>query len=207
MVRRVLAIVAGVLVLDQVTKYIVRQSMHLGESIPIIGDWLRLTYTENPGIAFGITLGHQTLVPVVAILATFLIIGYLWYSRNMQAAYRYSIAVVLGGALGNIIDRVFYGKIYGYGGFFQGRVVDFIHIDLWQGVVANWIPVIGGKYMAFFPVWNVADMAIVLGMLTILFLQYRHQGVTESEVVTAAETSTLISSETPPLPSSGDSPS
>ncbi len=207
-VRRVLAIVASVLVIDQLTKYIVRNSMHLGESIPVIGKWLRLTYTENPGIAFGITLGHQTMVPIVSILATFLIIGYLWHSRNMHAAYRYSIAVVLGGAIGNIIDRVFYGKLYGYGDFFQGRVVDFIHIDLWQGVVAQWVPFIGGKYMAFFPVWNVADMAIVIGMLTVLLLQYRHQSETDdtkSEDADAIESSALLSSETPVLPSSGDS--
>jgi len=149
--------------------------MYLGESVPVIGQWLRLTYTENPGIAFGITMGPRIFVPLVSIIATLLIIGYLWYSRHSGKLYMYSIALVLGGALGNIIDRVFYGKLYGYGELFHGRVVDFIHIDLWQGVVADWVPFLGGKYVALFPVWNIADMAIVIGMMSVLFLQYQIQ--------------------------------
>jgi len=192
MIRRILGIVVLVLAVDQLAKYLVRSSMYLGESVPVIGEWLRLTYTENPGIAFGITMGPRIFVPLVSIIATLLIIGYLWYSRNSGKLYTYSIALVLGGALGNIIDRVFYGKLYGYGDLFQGRVVDFIHIDLWQGVVADWVPFLGGKYVALFPVWNIADMAIVIGMTSVLFLQYQIQERQKKEEEVTSTTVSVV---------------
>src|SRR5690606_30807988 len=87
-------------------------------------------------------------------------------------------ALIVGGALGNIIDRTFYGVIYGYGPLFYGEVVDFVHVDLWRGYVPDWVPFLGGDYMALFPIWNVADMAIVVGVAAIILFQRQfHEGM------------------------------
>lgn len=175
---RALWVAAVVVVVDQLTKVAVVQSMYRSQSIPIIGDWLKLTYTENPGMAFGITFGPRGFITLLALCATLLIGAYLYHLRDRFPPYRYSLALILGGAVGNIIDRVFYGVIYDYGTLFVGRVVDFIHVDLWRGTLQELLPFIGGapRPIALFPIWNVADMAIVVGVVGILSFQRRfHQ--------------------------------
>jgi len=166
---RILWIAVAVVGLDQVTKWLVLQLMHRHQSIPLIGDWLRFTFTENPGMAFGIQFGPPGTVAVLSVLATGLVIYYIVQVRGLYWPYRASLALILGGAIGNIIDRVFYGVWLGYGEFFTGRVVDFIHVSLWQGLVPPGVPLIGGSYMELFPIWNVADMAIVIGVVGVLF--------------------------------------
>jgi signal peptidase II len=111
------------------------------------------------------------MVTVFSIIATLLIIFYLYTVRGGYTPYRASLALILGGAVGNIIDRVFYAKIFGSGALFQGHVVDFIHVNVWRGYVPDAIPFFGGKYMALFPIWNVADMSIVAGVVGILVFQ------------------------------------
>lgn len=168
---RILWISAIVVLVDQLTKVIVLNTMYLGQSIPVIGNWLRLTFTENPGMAFGITFGPRSLVTILSLGATALIIAYMISVRHVGTPYRASLALILGGAIGNIIDRVFYGVILGYDSFFVGRVVDFIHVNLWRGYVPESVPFFGGSYVALFPIWNVADMAIVGGVVGILVFQ------------------------------------
>jgi signal peptidase II len=168
---RVLWITALVVLIDQTAKVIVLNTMYLGQSIPLIGDWLRLTFTENPGMAFGITFGPRALVTILSLIATALIIIYMVTVRRAPWNYRASLCLILGGAIGNIIDRVFYGVLLGYDTFFVGRVVDFIHVNMWRGYIAEGIPIIGGSYIALFPIWNVADMAIVAGVVGILLFQ------------------------------------
>ena len=168
---RLLWIAAGILVLDQTVKVAVRTSMSISQSIPLLGDWLKLTFTENPGMAFGITFGPAGLVTGFSIIATILIIVYMYRVRKGYTPYRISLAMILGGAIGNIIDRLFYGMIFGYGEFFKGRVVDFIHFNIWNGFVPDGVPLIGGTYMALFPIFNVADIAIVSGVVGILVFQ------------------------------------
>jgi signal peptidase II len=168
---RVVWITAIVVLIDQVTKIVVLNTMYLGQSIPLIGDWLRLTFTENPGMAFGITFGPRALVSILSILATALILAYMVSVRAAPWKYRASLGLILGGAIGNIIDRVFYGVILGYDTFFVGRVVDFVHFNLWRGHIPDAVPFFGGSYVALFPIWNVADMAIVAGVVGILVFQ------------------------------------
>lgn len=168
---RVLWITAIVVVIDQITKTIVRTSMYLTQSIDLVGDWLKFTFTENPGMAFGIRFGPPGLITIFSIVATLLIVVYMFRVRGGYAPYRACLGLILGGAFGNIIDRVFYGKIYDYAGYFQGEVVDFIHFDLWKGYISEAIPLIGGSFIALFPIWNVADMAIVAGVVGILVFQ------------------------------------
>lgn len=170
---RVLWLTGIVIVLDQATKLLVMRTMYLGQQIPLIGDWLKLTYTENPGMAFGITFGPRGMVTVFSVIATFLIILYLFKVRKGYLPYRASLGFILGGALGNIIDRVFYGAVFGGDSLFVGRVVDFIHVNVWSGFIPESLPVIGGTYLSLFPIWNVADMAIVCGVVGILYFQKR----------------------------------
>jgi signal peptidase II len=169
-------------VVDQLTKQWVHATMLPGESIPILGDVLRLTYTTNPGMAFGLTLGSKLFLTLFSILATVMIGVYLWYVRKGPWGYRLALALIIGGAVGNVIDRTFYGVIYGYGPLFYGEVVDFIHVDLWRGVVAEWVPFFGGNYLSLFPIWNVADMAIVVGVAAIILFQKRfHEGLVATQ--------------------------
>ena len=172
---RVLWIAVVIIIIDQATKLIVLQNMYVGQSIPLLGDWLKFTFTENPGMAFGITFGPKGFVSVLSITATLLIFLYLYRVRHSYSWYRMSIGCILGGALGNIIDRVFYGAIFYNGNLFTGHVVDFIHVNIWRGYVPESWPFIGGKYAALFPIWNVADMAIVLGVIGILVFQNKFQ--------------------------------
>ena len=189
---RILWLSAAIILIDQVTKLVVYLNMYRNQSIPLVGDWLKFTFTENPGMAFGMTFGPRGMVAVLAIIATVLIIAYMWSVRNGYGPYLLSLALILGGALGNIIDRVFYGVIFGYGGLFMGKVVDFIHVDLWRGTLSDLIPFIGGSdfYFALFPIWNVADMAIVGGVAGILVFQGRfHESRMEQGTAASEETS------------------
>jgi signal peptidase II len=168
---RLFFIAFGVLVIDQLTKVVVKTRMRPGQSIDLVGDWLKFTFTENPGMAFGLEFGAPWVVTALAITATILILAYLRFVKGNHWLYRTSLALVLGGALGNIIDRIFYARIFNYGGFFRGQVVDFVHVDLWSGRLPDWVPLLGGKYFALFPIWNVADMAIVVGVFSVLIFQ------------------------------------
>ena len=213
-----------VIVADQITKVVVTKTLAHSSSTPVIGDWLKLTFTENPGMAFGVTFGPPALITVFSIAATVIILVYAFSIRRGYLPYRFSLALVLGGAIGNIIDRVFYGKLLYGQPFFQGKVVDFIHVDLWRGFVNESVPVIGGNYVALFPIWNVADMAIVLGVVGILVFQrafhrkaierhmedvdvgLREQGIQPHGDTTLATEAPMVSP-SPPVPPPSSEPS
>ncbi len=183
---RVLWVSFALVVVDQLTKAWVQVSMVPGESIPLVGTLLRLTYTTNPGMAFGLTLGSKLFLTLFSIAATVMIGGYLWVVRHGPVGYRLSLALILGGAAGNIIDRTFYGAFQG-APLFYGEVVDFIHVDLWRGYLPEWVPFFGGNFLALFPIWNVADMAIVVGVTAIIVFQRRfHEGLTRAAERSAA---------------------
>jgi len=166
---RVLWVSLALLVADQLTKVWVVATMVPGQSIPVVGSVLRLTYTTNPGMAFGLEVGPKLFLSLFSIVATVAIVVYLWYVRTAPWGYRLALAAIIGGAAGNVIDRTFYGVFYGYAPLFYGEVVDFIHIDLWRGVVD--LPLLGPRFIPLFPIWNVADMAIVLGVGAIILFQ------------------------------------
>ncbi len=167
--------------------------MTKGQSVSLLGDWLKFTFTENPGMAFGLEFGPPALITIFSLVATFLIVVYLYKVGGVYRPYRISLCMVLGGALGNIIDRVLYGKLLYGDPFFLGKVVDFIHINVWRGYVPDSIPIFGGRYLALFPIWNVADMAIVLGVIGIIVFQKHFHKVSLSglgDSDSAAEKST-----------------
>lgn len=185
---RVLWVAALIILVDQATKLTVLQTMYRGQSIPLVGDWLRFTFTENPGMAFGIEVGPPGTITVFAMIVTGLIIYYIYQIRGCYFPYRLSLVFILGGALGNITDRVFYGVMLDYSGYFRGHVVDFIHVDVWRGYLPEVLPLVGGAYTALFPIWNVADMAIVGGVVGILLFQNRfHEELSKAAATAAAE--------------------
>ncbi len=186
---RLIWTVVVVLVLDQATKIVVRLNMDgpPRQSFGILGDWFKFTFTENPGMAFGIMPGSTAVVTAFSIAATVLILIYLLRVRTGYQAYTTCLALILGGAGGNIVDRLFYGVIFDYGPFFQGKVVDFIHFNVWSGLVSDEVPLIGGQFLALFPIFNVADIAICGGVAGILLFQKRfHQMQTEALMVDPA---------------------
>jgi signal peptidase II len=123
-------------------------------------------------MAFGITIGPPGTVTVLSLIATCLVGAYIYRVRNGYAPYLWSLSLIFGGAVGNIIDRVFYGVLLDYGPYFTGHVVDFIHVSLWRGFIPDAIPLVGGSYMELFPIWNVADMSIVIGVVGVLFFHH-----------------------------------
>ncbi|NNF58216.1 MAG: peptidase A8 [Rhodothermaceae bacterium] len=179
---RVLWVTLLILAADQITKVWVKLTMLPQESIPVLGNFFRLTFTENPGMAFGLSLGSKLFLTLFSLVATVLIGVYLWHVRKGPTGYRVALALILGGALGNIIDRVFYGLIWGYDRLFYGNVVDFIHFDIWRGVVPESVPLLGGRYFAIFPIGNIADLAIIGGVAAIILFQRRfHNAMVEAE--------------------------
>lgn len=169
---KVLYLTIAIVVFDQITKLLVKgfslfgisvEGMHYGESIPVLGDLFKLTYIENPGMAFGITLGAKSFFAIVSIIASLVILVYLHRSRSEPLLYRLSIAMILGGALGNLIDRVFYGVLYGQAPLFHGRVVDFFDVDFPD---LNLL----GYQLNRWPVFNIADASVTVGVVLLLIL-------------------------------------
>ncbi|MCH7732918.1 MAG: signal peptidase II [Candidatus Marinimicrobia bacterium] len=136
-----------VVILDQVTKQIARTSMTFHDSIPVIRNFFHFTYVENSGIAFGINFpGGSVIFPIASIIATVAVFYYLWLVRKDQIVVRLSLALILGGAIGNLIDRLLFGK-----------VVDFFDFS------------IAGYH---WPVFNVSDSSVTIGLILFLYSSF-----------------------------------
>ena len=168
-----------VVLCDQITKLLVKgmsvpslgislSGMPYGASRPILGDFLRLTYIENPGMAFGIDIGGKLFFSVFSIIASVAIIIYLYRARREPLGFRISLAMILGGAVGNLIDRVFYGLLFNEGPIFHGKVVDFFDFDFFN---IDFL----GYHLSRWPVFNVADASVTIGVILLLFF-YRATG-------------------------------
>ncbi len=174
---RILNLSAFIVLADQITKLIVKgvsipflgihlAGLRLGSSRPIFGDYLRLTYIENPGMAFGIDIGGKLFFSIFSIIASAGILFYLYKARNENLVFRVSLALILGGAVGNLIDRVFYGVLFNEGAMFYGKVVDFIDADFFN---INFL----GYHLSRWPVFNVADASVSCGVILMLFAHRR----------------------------------
>ncbi|MBS1536769.1 MAG: signal peptidase II [Bacteroidetes bacterium] len=163
----------GLILLDQATKIAVKgfnlfgfqhEGMFVGQSYPILGDTLRLTFVENPGMAFGVSFGWgKVFLTLFSLVAG---IGLAWYLskiRNHSKWVQFGITLLLAGALGNFIDRAFYGVFYNEGALFYGLVVDFIQVDIPD---VNWF----GQVYTHWPVFNVADSCVSCGMVLLLIM-------------------------------------
>ena len=174
---KVLYVTFSVVIADQVTKLLVRGiqipflginiiGMPLYSSKSIIGDFLRLTYIENPGMAFGIDFGWKSFFALFSIIASIAIFLYLYKVRQESRAVRFSLALILGGAIGNLIDRVFYGPLFDGMPLFHGRVIDFIDFDFFN------ISLFGYNFSRF-PVFNIADASVTIGVIMLLIFHKR----------------------------------
>ena len=173
---RVLYVTLCIVFLDQVTKLLVKgftlpifnyyhQGMQLGQSIPVIGDFLRLTFVENPGMAFGIDIGGRLFLTIFSFMASIGIFYYIYHLRKEPFIIRLTLAMILGGAIGNLIDRIFYGVIFGEESLFYGKVVDFIDMDFFN---IDFLAI----HMNRFAIFNVADASVTSGIILML-LFYR----------------------------------
>jgi len=153
------------------------------KSIPIIDKFFYITPVENPGIAFGIDLGPEvkTFVSILTIIATLGLMVYLFRIRKEDFFSRLSIAIILGGALGNLTDRIFYGYFYGYGSLLSGNVVDFLDLRIFRFFLLN-------KVLGIY-VFNIADVAIILGVATLLFALSRKRKIAHQNGVDKIENS------------------
>ena len=149
--------------------------MYNGEKIQIIGDFFRLTFVENPGMAFGFDPGldYKSLISIFSVIASAALFFYIYFSRKKTRSLRIALAFILGGAVGNLIDRIFYGVLYNYAPLFYGKVVDFLDFDFFDFTFF-------GRSYDRWPVFNFADSAVTIGILILLFF-YR-KGSSEEKI-------------------------
>ena len=180
-----LGVVFLTLLVDQLSKIWIKTHMQLHESIEIT-PWFYIYFTENNGMAFGIEIISKLFLSIFRLVAVVLI-GYYLYKivkENYRIGFIVCISLILAGALGNIIDSVFYGVIFdhsygqlatsmpeagGYASWFHGKVVDMLYFPLFSFYWPEWMPVVGGEEFVFFrPIFNLADSAITVGVVLLL---------------------------------------
>lgn len=165
--------------------------MFLGEKIPVTS-WFDLHFVENPGMAFGMEFGGdggKLFLTILRIVISGLLLFWIWSlaRRHERGILIVPLTLIFAGAVGNIIDSMFYGLIFdtpamgvatflpeggGYGTFLHGKVVDMFYFHLWEGVLPTWLPIWGGKPFVFFPaVFNIADAAVSVGIILLLIFQ------------------------------------
>jgi signal peptidase II len=182
-------LLVGILLFDQFVKLYIKTHFMLGEEVNVFGNWFKLHFTENYGMAFGIEFGGKTGKVFLTVFRIIFVMGILWYiqsmaKKGMAMSYVISWTFIAAGALGNIIDSVFYGAYFGYDSWFHGRVVDMLYFPLVQTTIPEWFPFWAGEDFEFFrPVFNIADAAITIGFVLILLTQ-GHANLEENQTTT-----------------------
>lgn len=177
-------IIFVVLLLDQLLKIWVKTHMSLGQEIPVLGNWFKLLFIENPGMAFGWMGGGgivKTLLSVfriVAVIALFFLIFRLT-KKHTKFGVLLGLSLITAGALGNIIDCVFYGQVFHYAGWLHGQVVDMLYfpvIDIARES-NSWLPDFffgpDNHFIFFRPIFNLADASITIGVFYMILFQWK----------------------------------
>ncbi|HEY9187809.1 MAG TPA: signal peptidase II [Bacteroidota bacterium] len=181
---RVLYITLIVVLVDQISKLLIKgfnipflgiyhHGMELNTTFEVIDDFVRFTFVENPGMAFGLDFGGKLFFSIFSIIASIGILYYLYKVRFDKLLLRIPLALILGGAIGNLIDRVFYGVLYGDAPLFYGKVVDFIDMKFFRMEFF-------GYRLTRWPVFNVSDIAVTVGVLILLLF---HKKITENSYI------------------------
>ena len=177
--KKLIIFIIALLVIDQVVKIWIKTHMMIGDEFSVFGDWFKIHFIENNGMAFGMELGGgkwgKTVLSVFRLIA---VGGIAWYlgrliKEKAPMGVILSFGLIFCGAIGNIIDSAFYGMIFsdsysqvatmfphggGYSSFLHGKVVDMLYFPLYEGFLPQWIPIWGGDFFVFFrPVFNLAD--------------------------------------------------
>ncbi|MEG0950150.1 MAG: lipoprotein signal peptidase, partial [Bacteroidales bacterium] len=167
-----------------------------------ITPWFYIYFVENNGMAYGIELGSKLFLSLsrIVIVGAFIYYLYRWIKRNYSTGFIMCFSLIIAGALGNIIDSIFYGRIFtdsfgkvatmfpeggGYAPFFHGRVVDMLYFPLFSFEWPSWVPVVGGEEFLFFrPIFNIADSAVTVGFaLFLIFYRNQFNGEKKNEAV------------------------
>ncbi len=194
---RILLVSLAVVLVDQISKLLIKGfsipflkfnhvGMYQGERIQVLGNFFRITFIENPGMAFGFDPGSgmKLWISLFSLIASIGLLVYLFFLKDKSFTLRFSIALILGGAAGNLIDRMFYGVFYGYAPLFYGRVVDFLDFDFFHFSLF-------GRIYDRWPIFNVADAAVTVGVLLLLFVyrkvkpEEKEEGTSEGNPVPA----------------------
>ncbi|MHB1922495.1 MAG: lipoprotein signal peptidase [Chitinophagaceae bacterium] len=217
--RHVYLIIFLILLLDQSLKFWIKTHFYIGQEFNVLGHWFRIHFIENEGMAYGLQFGGNwgkvalTIFRLAAVIAGFFVMGNLVRSKSRTGLIVCG-ALILAGAMGNLLDSMFYGLIFskssydhiaqlfpaagGYAGFLHGKVVDMLYFPVYEGFLPNWIPFKGGDYFIFFqPVFNIADASISTGVITILVFQKRffHKPLPVVKKFTTIETNAIVDDE------------
>ena len=197
--KQVIGIILFILIIDQVFKFYIKTNFYLGEDHKILGNWFHIHFVENEGMAWGWKLGESGSWGKIA-LTVFRLAAVsfgVYYIRDiirkkMHAGFIICVALIFAGAVGNLIDSLFYGMIFeasdpltqnvaqflpesgGYASLFHGKVVDMLYFPIVRSTFPDWFPWVGGEPFEFFsPVFNIADASISVGLIAILLFQKR----------------------------------
>lgn len=199
------AIIIAVILIDQILKIWVKTNFYLGEEL-YITSWFRLLFIENNGMAFGMELGNKLFLTLFRLCLAGALIWYIWKIRRasvVAVGYIICLSLIVAGAIGNIIDCLFYGLIFnnpappavatifppegGYATLFHGRVVDMLYFPLFSFTWPDWMPWVGGTEFEFFrPIFNFADAAITVGILAMVIF-YNKSLATPAQIQTLEE--------------------
>ena len=194
--KKLTIFVIALLLIDQVTKILVKTNMTLGQSINVLGDWFQIYFVENVGMAFGMAFGGNvgklllSVFRIVLGIAMFIYIRKLLKRDDVPNGVLYGLAAIMCGAFGNIFDSMFYGMIFsesgftqvatmfpeggGYAGPFFGKVVDMLYFPIIDTTLPDWFPIWGGKPFRFFSaIFNFADSCITVGAFYLVIFQWR----------------------------------
>lgn len=194
------------LLIDQISKFYIKTHFTIGEELTIFSDWFIIHFTENNGMAWGFEFGGKAGKLFLTLFRLGAISGIVYWlhntiKRNAPKSVIIAISLIFSGAVGNIIDSVFYGAIFDssahkvatlfsenpYGEIFYGKVVDMLYFPMWEGILPNWIPFVGGDHFTFFnAIFNGADSFITIGVL-LLFIFNKQAFPKEENVPTISE--------------------
>lgn len=212
--KKPLFLILAILFIDQVFKIWIKTNFHIGEEISLIGNWAKLHFIENEGMAFGMSFGGEfgkLALTLFRIIASVLIFIYLRkiIDKKESKLNIYSISLIFAGAVGNIIDSIFYGIVFsestyfsiaeifpsngGYGTLLHGKVVDMFYFPIINTSFPTWMPFTGGEPFTFFnAIFNIADISISVGVgllvISLLFFQKKEENIEKDNIKDSKKT-------------------